>query len=270
MARFSAVLLSVSLLLPAGAFAQEEAEVYAPDVNETPTFAKRGFYAVSPNVAYVNIPNVLLDGFFSRHTGMWEGDAINLSYGLSWSYSRPDAYEISATVQQTSMATADGYWLEKGDRVEEADWTTNNLSMLSVETQFHWLTGLSGDGRTQLAYGFGLGVAKVSGSFKKYDLDPGRCGVDGLLNAERLSTDASLLDQCFTPEGDPAWLLDDDRNPKVVVEDKIPPVVPVLSASIGLRQEISENAVLGLDMGIRAPQGLFVGRSAGFQWPQGE
>ena len=267
MARFSAFLLSVSLLLPAGAFAQEEAEVYAPDVNETPTFANRGFYAVSPNLAYVNIPNVLLDGFFSRHTGMWEGDAINLSYGLSWSYSRPDAYEISATVQQTSMATADGYWLEKGDRVEEADWTTNNLSMLSVETRFHWLTGLSGDGRTQLAYGFGLGVAKVSGEFKKYDLNVAEC--DDWSPVDRLSTDATLLDKCFTDTGEPAFVLDGGK-PKFAVEDKIPPVVPVLSASIGLRQEISENAVLGLDMGIRAPQGLFVGLSAGFQWPQGE
>jgi len=266
MARFSAVLLSLSLLFPAAAFAQEEAEVFAPDVNETPRFSRPGFYAISPTISYVNIPNFVLDGFFSRHTGMWEGDAVNLSYGLNWSYSRPDAYEISAAVQQTSMATGDGYWLEKGDRVEEADWTTNNLSMLSVETQFHWLTGMSGDGRTQLAYGFGLGVAKVSGEFKKYDLNVVGCG----LEEERLSTDAALLDKCFTETGDPALVLDGNGKPKVVVEDKIPPVVPILSASIGLRQEISENAVLGLDMGIRAPQGLFVGLSAGYQWPQGE
>jgi hypothetical protein len=270
MARCSAVLLSLSLLFPAAAYAQDEVEVYAPDVNETPSYAQPGFYAVSPHVGYLSIPNVVLDAFFSRHTGMWEGDAVNLAYGLSWSFSRPDAYEISATVQQASMATADGYWLEKGDRVEEADWTTNDLSMLSVETQFHWLSSLSGDGRTQLAYGFGLGVAKVSGQFKKYDLDVGRCGAGGLLNAERLSTDAALLDKCFTETGDPAWLLDSNGNPKVVVEDKIPPFVPMLSASIGLRQTISDNAVLALDMGIRAPQGLFVGLSAGYQWPQGE
>ena len=267
MARFSAVLLSLSLLFPAAAFAQEEAEVFAPDVNETPRFSRPGFYAISPTVSYVNIPNFVLDGFFSRHTGMWEGDAVNLSYGLNWSYSRPDAYEISAAVQQTSMATGDGYWLEKGDRVEEADWTTNNLSMLSVETQFHWLTGMSGDGRTQLAYGFGLGVAKVSGKFKKYDLNVAECS--GLTNEERLSTDAALLDKCFTETGDPAFVLDGGK-PKFIVEDKIPPVVPVLSASIGLRQAISDNAVLALDMGIRAPQGLFVGLSAGFQWPQGK
>ncbi len=267
MARFSAVLLSLSLLFPAAAFAQEEAEVFAPDVNETPRFSRPGFYAISPTVSYVNIPNFVLDGFFSRHTGMWEGDAVNLSYGLNWSYSRPDAYEISAAVQQTSMATGDGYWLEKGDRVEEADWTTNNLSMLSVETQFHWLSGLSGDGRTQLAYGFGLGVAKVSGKFKKYDLNVAECS--GLTNEERLSTDAALLDKCFTDNGDPAFVLDGEK-PKFIVEDKIPPVVPVLSASIGLRQAISDNAVLALDMGIRAPQGLFVGLSAGFQWPQGK
>ena len=267
MARFSAVLLSLSLLLPAAVSAQDEAEVYAPDVNETPRFSRPGFYAISPTVSYVNIPNFVLDGFFSRHTGMWEGDAVNLSYGLSWSYSRPDAYEISAAVQQTSMATGDGYWLEKGDRVEEADWTTNNLSMLSVETQFHWLTGMSGDGRTQLAYGFGLGVAKVSGKFKKYDLNVAECS--GLTNEERLSTDAALLDKCFTDNGDPAFVLDGEK-PKFIVEDKIPPVVPVLSASIGLRQAISDNAVLALDMGIRAPQGLFVGLSAGFQWPQGK
>ena len=267
MARFSAVLLSLSLLFPAAAFAQEEAEVFAPDVNETPRFSRPGFYAISPTVSYVNIPNFVLDGFFSRHTGMWEGDAVNLSYGLNWSYSRPDAYEISAAVQQTSMATGDGYWLEKGDRVEEADWTTNNLSMLSVETQFHWLTGMSGDGRTQLAYGFGLGVAKVSGKFKKYDLNVAECS--GLTNEERLSTDAALLDKCFTDTGDPAFVLDGGK-PKFIVEDKIPPVVPVLSASIGLRQAISDNAVLALDMGIRAPQGLFVGLSAGFQWPQGK
>ena len=267
MARFSAVLLSLSLLFPAAAFAQEEAEVFAPDVNETPRFSRPGFYAISPTVSYVNIPNFVLDGFFSRHTGMWEGDAVNLSYGLNWSYSRPDAYEISAAVQQTSMATGDGYWLEKGDRVEEADWTTNNLSMLSVETQFHWLSGLSGDGRTQLAYGFGLGVAKVSGKFKKYDLNVAECS--GLTNEERLSTDAALLDKCFTETGDPAFVLDGGK-PKFIVEDKIPPVVPVLSASIGLRQAISDNAVLALDMGIRAPQGLFVGLSAGFQWPQGK
>lgn len=268
MARCSAVLLSLSLLLPAAAYAQDEAEVYAPDVNETPRYARPGFYAVSPHVGYLSIPNFVLDAFFSRHTGMWEGDAVNLSYGLSWSFSRPDAYEISATVQQASMATADGYWLEKGDLVEEADWTTNDLSMLSVETQFHWLTGLSGDGRTQLAYGFGLGVAKVSGQFKKYDLNVVEC--DDWSPADRLSTDPSLLDRCFTADGSPAFVIDNQGNPKVVVEDKIPPVVPILSASIGLRREISENAVLGLDMGIRAPQGLFVGLSAGYQWPQGE
>ncbi len=267
MARCSAVLLSLSLLVPAAAFAQDEAEVYAPDVNETPAPRVRGFYAVSPNLTYVNIPNFVLDAFFSSHTGMWEGDAVNLSYGLNWSYSRPDAYEISAAVQQTSMATGDGYWLQKGDRVEQADWSTNNLSTLSLETQFHWLKGMSGDGRTQLAYGFGLGVAKVSGKFKKYDLDIAAC--NGLLPEDRLSTDAGLLDKCYTATGDPAFVLD-NGIPKVAVEDKIPPFVPILSASIGLRQTISENAVLGLDMGIRAPQGLFVGVSAGYQWRQGE
>lgn len=268
MARCSVVLLSLSLLFPAAAYAQDEAEVYAPDVNETPRFARPGFYAVSPHVAYLSIPNFVLDGFFSRHTGMWEEDAVNLSYGLSWSYSRPDAYEISATVQQASMATADGYWLEKGDPVQEADWTTNDLSLLSVETQFHWLAGLSGDGNTQFAYGFGLGVAKVSGKFKKYDLNVVEC--DGWSNEDRLSTDTALLDKCFTATGDPAFVLDSNNKPKVVVEDKIPPVVPILSASIGLRQTISKNAVLGLDLGIRAPQGLFVGLSAGYQWPQGK
>lgn len=274
MARCSAVFALLALLVPVAAGAQEGAEAVAYEMDDTAGSyeepAGEGFYAVSPNLAYVSIPNVLLDAFFSRHTGMWEGDAKNLSYGLTWSYARPDAYEISASVQQTSMATGDGYWLEKGDRVEEADWTTNNLSTLSVETRFHWLKAMSGDGRTQLAYGFGLGVAKVSGKFKKYDLDPGRCGSDGLLDAERVSTNAALLDQCFTPEGDPAWILDGDKNPKVVVEDKIPPVLPVLSASFGLRQTLSENAILGLDMGIRAPQGLFVGLSAGYQWPQGQ
>ena len=107
----------------------------------------------------------------------------------------------------------------------------------------------------------------MSGKFKKYDLNVGGC--DGLTDEERLSTDAALLDKCFTNTGDPAFVFDGE-NPKFIVEDKIPPFVPMLSASIGLRQTISDNAVLALDMGIRAPQGLFVGLSAGFQWPQGK
>lgn len=274
MARCSAVFALLTLLVPVAAGAQEGAEAVAYEMDETAASYEEpdgeGFYAVSPNLAYVSIPNVLLDAFFSRHTGMWEGDAKNLSYGLTWSYARPDAYEISASVQQTSMATGDGYWLEKGDRVEEADWTTNNLSTLSVETRFHWLKAMSGDGRTQLAYGFGLGVAKVSGKFKKYDLSTAYCGETGLSNEERTSTNAALLDKCFTADGSPAFVIGDDGAPKVVVEDKIPPVLPVLSASFGLRQTLSENAILGLDMGIRAPQGLFVGLSAGYQWPQGQ
>ena len=274
MARSGAGLSLLFLLLPALASAQESyaatEEGEFAEVSNAGGEAGGGFYAVSPNIAYVNLPNFVLDGFFSRHTGMWEGDAKNLSYGLTWTYARPNGYEISAGIQQTSMATGDGYWLESGDRVEEADWTTNNLSMLSVETQFHWLSAMSGDGRTQLAYGFGLGVASVSGTFKKYDLAVARCGENGLTDAERISTDADLLDKCFTAEGDPAFQLDDEKRPKVVKEDKIPPVVPILSASFGLRQELSENAVLGLDLGIRAPQGLFVGLSAGYQWPQGE
>lgn len=272
MARCSAFLASLALLLPVAAHAQDAAEAVAYEAGDDMGFyeepAEQGHYAISPNLQYVNLPNFVLDGFFSRHTGMWEGDATNLSYGLAWSYARPDAYEISASVQQTSMATADGYWLEAGDRVEEADWTTNNLSMLSVETRFHWLTSMSGDGRTQLAYGFGLGVAKINGKFKKYDLSVIDC--EGWSDSDRLSTNAALLDKCFTSEGDPAFVLDGQGNPKVVEEDKIPPVVPVLSASIGLRQTVSENAILGLDMGIRAPQGLFVGLSAGYQWPQGQ
>lgn len=272
MARYVAFLTGLALMVPVAAKAQDDAEAVASEVGDDAALydevAEPGFYAVSPNLQYVNIPNFVLDGFFSRHTGMWEGDATNLSYGLTWSYARPDAYEISASVQQTSMATADGYWLEAGDRVEEADWTTNDLSMLSVETQFHWLKNLSGDGKTQFAYGFGLGVAKVNGKFKKYDLSVVDCA--GWSPTDRLSTNAALLDSCFTADGDPAFVLDGEGNAKVVEEDKIPPVVPVLSASFGLRQTVSENAILGLDMGIRAPQGLFVGLSAGYQWPQGQ
>jgi hypothetical protein len=253
------------LLAQAGGAAAPQSSETAERLQELATFEPK-YFEFAPRIRYVKLPEAVLDAWFAQHTNMWEDDAVNLSYGADFIIRKPGEYDVLIGLDYTSMKTGDGYWLEDGDLVKEADFTTNDLSLVTLDASFHWTKAFDRQGMSTLHYGFGLGVAAVLGEFRKYDLDTSRCDPP-LSPEERNSEDADLLGRCFDEQtGEPAYQLDGEGNRKYAVEDKIPPALPMLTAGIGFRQNLGEHFVLGIEGGVRVPAYVFTGINIGYRW----
>lgn len=234
----------------------ESAEQAAEDVLSLAGY-QRKFYQVSARMWALGTPAFVLNGFFDAHTGHWQDGVHNFAYGLEFTTRIPDKYDIVVAVDWANLATPDGYWLEDGDPIVDADWGENNLSLLSLDVAFHWLTNLDRQDTLQLYYGVGLGASVVLGEFRKYDLLASDCGEEFV--AARDTDQTELLDNCYYENGDPTV----DRGNYQL--EKIPPVLPSISASLGLRYLIGDHVSVALEGGVRTIY-FYGGLVVGYFW----
>ncbi len=224
---------------------------------------ERKFYQVGLRMWPIFPPRFVLDAFFSRHTNPWgtgdNGDrTLNFAYGAEFTTRIPEKYDLVISLDWANLRTPDGWWLEDGDSVADANWTENTISLLTADVGFHWLTPLDRLETLQLYYGIGLGASIVLGEFNKYDVDTDACG--NMVTADdRNSRNTSMLDACF----------DDDGNPTHTglreTESKVPPVLPSLSGVIGLRYLIADRVSIALEGGLKAPF-FYGGLEIGYFW----
>jgi hypothetical protein len=147
--------------------------------------------------------------------------------------------EADIALDWANLRTADGYWLEDGDPVRDADYTESNLSLVNLDVGVHWFNNLNRRQNLQAYYGFGLGLGVVLGEFSKYDIDVNACGWD---LEQRSSENTELLRQCGED-------LDYPRIPVNNPEDRIPPILPTLAVTGGLRYLITDNISMSLEVG---------------------
>ena len=206
-----------------------------------------------PRFSWIKVPTFVLDGFFTTHEDMWTGGFANFEYQAEFVIRKPDEYDLVIGLAYANLNTPDGWWLESGDPLRSTDWGEQTLSLLGLEFAIHWLSEFGEDGEHHLYYGPGIGGAYVLNKFEKYDVDPTCLGGQGD------SEDVSLLDNCFDATGNPQTV-----GP-VQLEDRIPPVIPTLSLTLGYRYIIADTVAIGVEGGLKAPY-FYAGASLGFIW----
>lgn len=239
----------------------EEAADDIEDLIELYEYQPR-MYQLAVRTWFVKTPSFLLDAFFSRHTDHWTEGVTNLAYGLEFTTRIPDKFDVVTAVDWTNIRTPDGFWLEDGDPVRDADFTSSNLSLLTVDVGLNWFTPLGRREDWNIYYGFGLGMAIRLGQFNKYDIDTQGCGWD--TPELRASSDPSLLDQCVADaeaNGEPLpYFVETETQ-----EDRILPVLPAVSGTLGLRYLISDNWQVSIEGGLKSIY-FFSGLEVGYYW----
>ncbi len=214
------------------------------------------FYQISARVWGVHVPRFILNGPFSLHTNTWQDDRRNFAYGLQFTTRIPDKFDLIAGLDFTDLRTADGFWLEDGDPIRDADYTESSLRLINADVSLHWFKNLNRKDTVQWYYGFGLGLGLVLGSLDKYDIDSQACGWD---TAElRSRTDPDLVEQCAEDFNDP-------RAPFFEEEDRIPPVLPAISVLTGFRFLVADHVAIGLEGGMKTGY-FFTGLNVGYFW----
>ena len=238
------------------AFAQSDdisVDVPSDDAVEEPV--EEHYQLTIPRIWAIKLPTAVLDGFLSAHTDMWSGGIANLEFGGEFIVRRPGEFDLVFGFGWANLRTPDGFWLESGDPVRDADWTESTLRLVSLDVAINWLVDLNPEQTWHLYYGLGLGGAAIVGDFKKWDVNHQAC-----MPEQGGSTDASLLDACVDDEGNPFIIEATEQD-----EDRIPPLIPVLLLSVGTRYIVAENWAIGGEFGIRAPY-FYGGLELGYTW----
>lgn len=213
------------------------------------------YYAVSSRVWAIGTPSFVLDGPFSLHTNMWQNGVTNFSYGLEFTTRIPDKFDVVVGLDWANLRTADGFWLEDGDPIRDADYTESNLSLINADVSLRWFTNLNNAETVQLYYGFGLGMGLVLGEFSKYEIDVGQCG---WTTEERGGEDVGLITDCADANDEP-------YVPVSRPEDRIPPVLPAISATIGTRFLVADSVTIGIEAGWKSLY-AYGGLNVGYYW----
>lgn len=213
------------------------------------------FYQISARVHAVHVPKFILDIPFSLHTNTW-GGGPNLAYGLSFTTRIPEKFDVVASLDYTDLSTPSGYWLEDGDPVRDADYTESNLSLINADVALNWFKSLDRRETVQVFGGFGLGLGVVLGAMDKSDIDSQACGWDTV--EERAETDPGLVEQC-------ARDFDSPRSPFSEEEDRVPPVVPIISVGGGFRFLFADHVALAVEGGLKSGY-FYAGLNVGYFW----
>lgn len=239
-----------------------DVDAAAEAIEELQDYEQR-FYQLSLRSWAIYTPSFFLDGRFERHTNMWEDGVRNFAYGLEFTTRIPEKYDLVVSVDWANLRTADGLWVEDGDPNSDANWTESNVSLLTADVGFHWLSNLNRAQTLQVYYGLGLGAAIKLGAFTKYRVDTSGCIDPNTGNPNwdfdlRQSEDRSLLDNCFDDAGNPIIRAES-------TEETLPPLLPAISATLGFRGLIGDRVSLGVETGFKTLY-FYGGLELGYFW----
>ncbi len=226
----------------------EEEMAYLKEKAEGPS----QIYILTPRIRAITIPDFIFDAFLERHSSHWE-DGPNLAYGLEFTLRKP-TYDLVFAFEYADLSQPDNWFLEKDDPARKADWTTFPLALTSLTIGIQWFYEISDV--FGLYMGAGLGAGLVIGEVEKTDPSVeciGALGDDK--NADRLD------EAPCTVNGEPQL----DQTPgSTEVENRVPPVLPLINLYFGAQFTIYKNVVLKLDVGFN--DYFYSGLSIGYQW----
>lgn len=198
------------------------------------------------------IPGFALSWFLDEHENMWTKGQTNFSWGGEAIWRRANEYEIGVAVDYADLSMPDGWWLDRGEPVDEADWTMVDLKLLSVTFVSRWFWRPQPWLSPYL--GVSVGPGFVLGEVLKRNPAPGsdcRAALEG---------GTFDPDECRDDGGD----IDLDDFEAAEREDTIPPVLPVLGAVAGLRFNVADYVAIKVEAGFQ--DYFFLGTGLGVQW----
>lgn len=249
-------LVTLLIIVGGGLAAPSSAKAQQVDGDNSISFdkdVKNQFY-IAPRIRAIVVPDWLLDSFYDQHASHWD-DGPNLAYGLEFVWRKVDAYEISTAIEYADLSMPSEFWLESGDQPSDADYTELDLQMLSLVVSGYWYW----DAQKWLSpyIGGGIGAGILLGDIVRYDAKEGSSCADSLGGSDGFASN-----DCFGDNGEPNPDAIDIASRKV--EDNVPPVIPVVNATGGLRFNIGEHAIAKLEVGFY--NYFFGGVSLGGQW----
>ena len=237
--RFLSVLLP-SVLIASPVYADETTEEEVVDVPESEKlhwgFGIRGGARA--------VPSVGLDLFYDIHPNL--KDTAGTSFGLEFIRRKGEVdLKLGFSFEDYTGTDGDGdQFLQTGDAIDDLEFVKNSLQIISIDINVVGSTKITD--WWHLLYGAGLGVGIVRGELSRTDTfapDP---------------TDPNTRRPCNGP-GDPiANCLE-----IAVVEDSVPPAIPVLNMLLGMRFDFSKNVAFRVEGGLRT---LSVYTGAGFDF----
>lgn len=212
-------------------------------------------FMVTGHTRMINIPDFAIGLFFDEHSSTWVEEQRNFSVGGEFVWRRGNDFELGVGIDRADLSMPDAFWNEDGDPAEEAEWSEVDLQVTSVVFSAYWFWDVT----TWLTpyLGGGIGPGFLSQNITRYQARP-ETECEQALGDGRASEPP---EECF--DGDePA---DDQLNvDDPITEHSIPPIVPMVNLTTGLRFNIGSHGVFKIESGIYPY--LFAGMGLGAQW----
>ena len=186
------------------------------------------------------VPSVGLDLFYDVHPSLKE--TLGSSFGLELIRRKGEVdLKLGFAFEDYTGADGDGdQFLQTGDPVDDTEFIKNSLQIISMDINVVGSTKITD--WWHLLYGAGIGVGIVRGDLKRTDT------FDQNGNRAPCSGVGDPIANCLEFE---------------VVEDSVPPAIPVLNMLLGMRFDFSKNVALRVEGGLRT---LSVYTGAGFDF----
>lgn len=242
-------LLVMSVLVPSMALAQSTVEPMAPTL-------RRNEFMITAHARAAFAPAPLLGLWFDEHARSWRDGQRNMAYGGDFVWRLRGDYELGVSLDYADLSLPGQYWKQKNEEVDEASFTTVDLKLLSATFTTAWYWDVTEWLSPYL--GAGIGVAYLAGEgIVEYDPVKGSACDTGRGQGESFTPEA-----CYGADGkaDPAQVDQSSAKPA----DRVPPVIPVVHVSGGLRFNIAQYGVIKLEVGLN--DYTYVGLSVGGQW----
>lgn len=207
-------------------------------------------FMISARMHALIIPGFVLGWFWSEHENHWSGGKSNFAYGGELTWRRRGEFEIGLAVDWADLRMNPGWWQDRDDPPRNADWTRQELQLLSIQFFTRWFWDVTEWFSPFVGVGLGPGI--VFGEVTKYNPSPGsQC---------RNELEAGQFPPPCTDDG-----VDLSSGFDAGVEEKsVPPVVPIIAFGGGARFNIAKHGMLKLELGFQ--DYFYAGAGIGAQW----
>lgn len=246
------LVLIVFLLAPLAASAQQSDLIDGVDIVDEPD---QNEFMFTLRARAVTVPDFVLGLFMDNHSSHWSDGHKNMSYGGEFVWRRGSDFELGFALDYADLSMPGDFWLEKDQDPQKADWTSVDLRLLSVVFSAYWFWDVMPWFAPYV--GGGIGPGFIMGNITYYQPDRSHiCYSD-------LGRDPGFAPPgCFLPSGEPdPEAINLDRPD---IEDRVPPIIPVINVTVGARFTIADHLVLKLEGGFY--DYFFAGAAVGAQW----
>lgn len=253
-ARFPILLLLLLALfaVPSVAFAQHG------DISDNVRFQDDldpNEFMITARARAITVPNFVLGIFWDEHSSHWSGDQRNMSFGGEFVWRRGADFELGVALDYADLSMPEAFWLDSGENPQSADWTEVDMQIFSVVFSAYWFWDVQPWFTPFL--GGGIGPGFILGDVVRYQPDRQSACYNNLGGNAGFTPP-----ECFRPDGSPdPDSIDFDQAD---IEDRVPPVVPMVNLTAGTRFNIGDTFVLKLETGFYSY--FFAGAALGAQF----